>query len=115
MSKFLKSKAREHRKIKVIRKLKKRLVFFNSIVLFVVGMVGVFYLIQINTIASQGYKVDDLKKQIGELQSRNQKLEIKTVELQSILNLENKVAELNMIRSDKVVHIDKTNYTVAVR
>jgi hypothetical protein len=115
MSRFFQSYCRERCKTRKLKRSKGRSAILNLSILVIAGIVGVFYLFQTNFIAIEGYKIDDLKKQISELQAQNRDLELKTIEMQSIVNLEDRVSSLNMVEVGKVSHIDKVSSAVALR
>lgn len=92
-----------------------RSVFLNLIVLIVMCLTGIVYLFQTNFIATEGYKIDVLKKRVSELGAKNRQLEMSALEFQSMLRIENKVAGLNMVDGSQVAHIDQVSSAVAVR
>ncbi len=57
---------------------------------------GVFYIFQVNSSATQGYKIQALEKQVQELRDNNEKLKIREAELRSMYNIEEKTKNLNM-------------------
>lgn len=115
MSKFQLSKTGEKFKKRKNKKTRSKSVFLNFIILIIACAVGIFYFIQTNFIAAEGYKIDDLKSQIAEFDAKNRQLEVRALEFQSMFNIEDKIAELNMIDGSNVAHIDSAGFTVAVR
>lgn len=109
------SKTREKFKTKKMKKKQGRSAFLNLSVLIIMFTLGIVYLIQTNFIATEGYKIDDLKKQISELEAKNRQLEVSALEFQSILNVEGKVAELHMVDGNETAHIDRASSAVAIR
>jgi cell division protein FtsB len=93
---------------------------FNKTVVWVVLLVVLFgslvtYLAQVNTIASKGFALRDLEKQINVLQMENEKLSVQVIELQAMGALNDKVAELNMVPVNKVVYFNGADQVVARR
>jgi hypothetical protein len=115
MSKFPLSKTREKCKKRRLNKRRGRSAVLNLTILILAGIVGIVYLIQTNFIAIEGYKIDELKKRIAELEVQNRRLEVNTLEFQSIPNMGDKMAELGMVEVDNVAHLDHVSSVVAVR
>jgi len=57
---------------------------------------GVFYIFEVNNVATQGYTIRDLEKQAQELRDNNEKLKIREAELRSMYNIEQNSKDLNM-------------------
>ena len=57
---------------------------------------GVFYIFEVNNVATQGYAIQNLEKQAQDLRDSNEKLKIKEAELRSMYNIEEKTKDLNM-------------------
>lgn len=67
---------------------------------FLVALVcalGVFYIFEVNNLATKGYEIDKLEKQLNDLKKENDRLQIEAAELKSMYNIEEKTKELNMI------------------
>ncbi|MFH1564963.1 MAG: hypothetical protein ABIC82_03885 [bacterium] len=102
------------RKIRM-KKKQGRSAFFNLSVLGIACVLGIVYLIQTNFIATEGYKIDDLKNQISKIEAKNRQLEVNALEFQSMFNIGDKIVELNMIDGSQAAHIDRASSIVAVR
>ena len=78
-----------------------------SSILIIVSMLflGFFYILQANSVVSQGYAIRELNNSINELQVENQKLQIKTARLQFPSNLEEIAQRLNMVEVDNMVYL----------
>lgn len=66
----------------------------------IVGLIVIFglaYLIQINNISTQGYKIKDLEKNVAELKISKSELELAALDLQSVAKIQEKMDELGMI------------------
>jgi hypothetical protein len=55
------------------------------------------YLWQTNTLATAGYRIEDLRQQVKDLNQQNENLNIDYVNLQSMDNLENRINQLKMV------------------
>ncbi|KKQ79702.1 MAG: hypothetical protein UT02_C0026G0004 [Parcubacteria group bacterium GW2011_GWC2_38_7] len=75
----------------------------------------VLYLAQVNTIASKGFALRDLQRQIATLQLENEKLSVNVVELKSMNELNAKVADLKMVPITTVAYYKNSEQVVARR
>jgi cell division protein FtsL len=82
---------------------KKFLLFLSVFV--VVFSLGV-YMIQVNNMATKGYEMKILEKQILELKEQNQKYSLELLELQSMQSLRNRVSELSLVEAEKINYLD---------
>ena len=67
---------------------------------------GGFYLYQVNSIASEGFEMQDVQNKIQEYQKEGRDLEIKEVESRSMYNIEKSAKDLNLINSSNVSYIE---------
>lgn len=58
---------------------------------------GVFYIFEVNNLATKGYEIDRMEKQLNELKKENESLQIQAAELKSMYKIEEKTKEFNMI------------------
>jgi len=68
------------------------------------------YLWQINYISEKGYKIKDLENQISLLKEENEKLAISLVQMQSMSDLNGKVASLGMVSVNEIVYLNESAY-----
>ena len=73
------------------------------------------YLLQVNAIAAKGFEIRDLESQVNILDEENEKLSVRVVELKAMTELDDKVAELNMVPIDSIVYYDTAGQVVARR
>lgn len=66
---------------------------------------GVFYIFEVNNVATQGYTIRDLEKQAQDLRNSNEKLKIREAELRSMYNIEERTKNLNMIAPKDVSYM----------
>lgn len=66
---------------------------------------GAFYLYQVNDIATKGYEIRDLQNKIDDLNKEGKKLEIQSVQLRSMDNIEKASQGLNLINSTDVSYV----------
>lgn len=67
---------------------------------------GAFYLYQVNDLATKGYEIKEIEKQIKELKKTNEENKIKEVEFKSMYNIEKATQDLNLVSSDKVSYLE---------
>jgi hypothetical protein len=71
-----------------------------------VVLLGVFYLYQVNDLATKGYEIKDIEKQITSLSEVNKNKRIREVELRSMYNIEKATESLNLVSAKDVTYID---------
>jgi len=86
-------------------------------IVFVVGcvMFGGAYFWQVNSLATRGYEIRDLEKNIQELKRSTQQLQIQAAEEQSLDKVTEKIKQLNMVLPEKVEYLRANNKDVALR
>lgn len=116
MTRFNQSFTPEKNTSNFARKMRKfsKPVLVLFIAAFVLSAV-VFYLLQVNEIATQGFYVRDLEQQISSAKDENAKLQIRMIEMKSMTDLSEKVEQLGMVRVDKMTYYDTSGQVVAVR
>ncbi len=72
------------------------------------------YIIQTNAVATRGYEITTLSKQLKEVQGVNKALELQIAELRTTKALEQRVQELNLVKVHRVDYISPTASAVAV-
>ncbi|MDD4607090.1 MAG: hypothetical protein PHS07_01980 [Patescibacteria group bacterium] len=70
-----------------------------SLILFVV------YLMQVNFLATAGFKIQELKQDIQKLETNNQQLELQAMNLQSISRVKTISQELKMVSLENVDYL----------
>lgn len=109
------SKTQEKCKKRRMKRKRGRSAILNFSILASALVLGIVYLVQTNFIATEGYKIDDLKARISEIEAKNRQLEISALEFQSMSNIEDRIAGLNMVDGSRVSHIDQVSSVVAIR
>ncbi|MFH1822994.1 MAG: hypothetical protein ABH830_04830, partial [Patescibacteria group bacterium] len=74
------------------------------IIIFII-IIGVFYLVTMNDLIVKGFKLQDLKKDIAIIKNENKDLELKVMALESLNNLHEKAAKLNMVAVGEVDYL----------
>lgn len=72
--------------------------------LVIVG--GIFYLYQVNDLATKGYEVKEVENRIKELEEEGKKLRIRETELRSMYTIEKDTEDLNLVNSENISYIE---------
>ncbi len=78
----------------------------NTALLLTVFVIGVFYLSQINALATKGYAIKGLEKQISEFQKEHTKLEHQIARDSSLDALKGRIESLHLVRADRIDYIE---------
>ncbi|OGY42908.1 MAG: hypothetical protein A2Y67_03495 [Candidatus Buchananbacteria bacterium RBG_13_39_9] len=89
----------------------KNKVIILSVLIFICG---IYYLCQINNMATKGYQINELENQTAELKQENKRLQVEITELRSITRLTEKVEELKMVEVSRIEYIKANGATVAL-
>jgi cell division protein FtsL len=73
---------------------------------FIFFILGVFYLYQVNDLATKGYEIRDIEKQIASLSQVNKDNRIKEVELKSMYNIEKTAQSLNLVSTKEITYLN---------
>lgn len=76
---------------------------------------SVAYIARVNSAATTGFQMHDLENKVAVLNTDVQNTEIQIADAGSMNNIEKHLAELNMIKAEKVAYIAKTTVAVAKR
>lgn len=88
-----------------IKPIKTGRITWTLVLVTLICAAGVFYIFEVNNVATQGYTIRDLEKQAQDLRDSNEKLKIKEAELRSMYNIEQRTKDLNMIAPKDVSYL----------
>jgi hypothetical protein len=88
--------------------------FLNVAILAAICLTGVFYLAQINDMATKGFKMKELEEKQTMLKENIKKTELQVADMQSMQKLEERIGNLNMASVAKVQYVSSTG-SVAVK
>jgi|SRR3989338_842273 len=80
-------------------------VFLSLISLILIALFGFFYLSQTSTVATKGYEIKQLEKQLETAKESARDLKLEATELQSLKNLQEKVKQLNFVPTEKIQYV----------
>ena len=79
----------------------------------VIASLAVVYLVQMNQIATIGYSIKKLDAKSVVLAEENKKVELEIIKAQSIANLDEKAAMLNMVPVGQIKYLDGSTFVMA--
>lgn len=80
---------------------KKTILFLTLLII----LFSVLYILQANSAATEGYKIQAYKNEIATLETTNRSLALKLSEVQSLSFLENKIKDLNMVTAEHIEYL----------
>jgi len=83
------------------------------LIIALIFIAGVFYLWQINSLATKGYKFKELEDRVSELREQNKKLELQITELRSTDRITKEVENLQMVEVARVEYLRPDGTAVA--
>ncbi|MBI4600009.1 hypothetical protein HY732_03735 [Candidatus Uhrbacteria bacterium] len=86
-----------------------------GVLLTVLGF-SLVYLVQVNALATKGYEIKEIQQTITEQKKANERISLDIIQAQSIQNLQKKMDDLKLVRSEKIEYIDASaSVATAVR
>jgi hypothetical protein len=70
---------------------------FNKIIIFIIIIIGVYYVTGINDLTVKGFKLQELKQQANKLTEENKSYELETLTLKSYNSLTKKINDMKMV------------------
>jgi len=89
----------------------KNLVIFVFILTVAIGLC---YLVQVNSLATKGYKIKDLEERVADLRTKNKSLELEITELRSTERISREVENLEMVAVARVEYLRPNGTSVAI-
>lgn len=87
--------------------------FVNCSLVLTLAVVGIGYLVAINSLATKGYTIKFLQSQIAVEKRQNQQLQLKGIEAGSLGSVQERIAALQLVRSERIEYLN--NSSVAQR
>lgn len=81
-------------------------VTLSFILVTLVCAAGVFYIFEVNNLATKGYEIRNLENQLNKSQKENETLRIQEAELKSMYKIEEKTKDLNMVVPKDVSYLN---------
>jgi cell division protein FtsB len=80
--------------------------YLAFVLVVLIGLSGMFYLFQVNKLATMGYAIDENQKKLEKLRQEKRELEIKIAGLKSVYRFENKYEINNMTKPKKISYME---------
>ncbi|MEK7123027.1 MAG: hypothetical protein AAB855_04195, partial [Patescibacteria group bacterium] len=77
-------------------------------VLLTLGAFFVVYLVQVNTLATKGYAIRELERNIVTQKKDNERLQLEIIEKQSMSTLHNKITALGLVDAGRIEYLIQT-------
>lgn len=87
----------------------------NIALLVGIAVIGFGYLAEINGLATKGYEIKELQKQVTRLQDENKKLQMHSIETQSFAAIKPKIESMKLVQSDTVEYLESTSAVATLR
>lgn len=87
----------------------------RSTLLVSVMFLSVAYMVRINSVSASGYEIHNLEKQVNELNSQVQNLQIKVADAGSMSNIEKRLPELNLVAVTKIQNLSNASAVAMAR
>lgn len=85
----------------------------NIIVAILIAVVGVGYLVEVNSLATRGYQIKDLETQLADLKQDQSDLQLDALSLQSMGTVSGKISGLDMVAAGQADYLSQTPVAVA--
>ena len=76
---------------------------------------GLLYLVEINSISTKGYDINDLEKNVRLLERENEKLEVEIASFSSMNSIQTRLQGMNFVPADDIKYVSVQNGAVARR
>lgn len=106
MSKFFQLTKDMPKPIKKAKKIKtNKIPFINLVICSLIIVASLAYIIEVNGLVASSYQIKDLQGRIDELAQDSRTLKLKSLELQSMDRIQDKISQLNMVEAGKVEYL----------
>ncbi|MCF6276675.1 MAG: hypothetical protein L3J07_02380 [Candidatus Magasanikbacteria bacterium] len=80
----------------------------RALLFCLIAFFGIMYLGSVNSVATKGYQIADLEKQLVSLERENDKLSFEISQYRSMHSIQDRLQELEMIPISKIDYVDVT-------
>ncbi len=87
----------------------------RATLLVFLSIFGVLYLLRTSAVATNGYEINNLEKQINVLQEDNQKLELEIADNRSMKSIQERLNGMELVAADSVEYAALISAAVARR
>jgi len=89
--------------------------FFWILSFLLIGALLVFYIFQVTAFITAGYQVQNYQGKINDLERQNKFLEIGSVRINSLENIERRAQELGFVKINKINYIQALEYLAVTK
>jgi len=91
---------------KELRNCKKSIKYIAGFLVFLIIAFMLTYCLEVNSLATTGYKIRNFKKELGNLENINKELQIEISNLKSIDALQLATYNLKMVKASSIEYVD---------
>lgn len=89
-------------------------IVLSLIIFLFISILGFIYFLQTNSLVSQGYLIRKYQQEINALKEEHQKLQIESIQSQSLMKIQEVVQNLNLIPVKEVSYLKSVEGKVVV-
>lgn len=97
-----------------LRNCKKSTKYIAGFLIFLIIAFMFIYCLEVNSLATTGYKIRNFKKELGDLENINKDLQIEISNLKSIDALQLAIYNLNMVKASNIEYVDLDTATAMI-
>ncbi|MBI4250550.1 hypothetical protein HY622_03100 [Candidatus Uhrbacteria bacterium] len=102
-------------KEKKVDSASKKIYRINLALILTISAIGVWYLAQINSLATKGYTIKNLEKEIAEQVKERERLEVVIAKESSIAALQQRMNALHLVPSNAIVYLEPQKSVAVAR
>lgn len=87
----------------------------RATLLIFLAIFGVLYLLRTSAVATNGYEINNLEKQVNALQEDNQKLELEIADNRSMKSIQERLNGMGLVVTDSMEYVTLISTAVARR
>jgi hypothetical protein len=93
----------------------KRFILLNSSLILAIFLTIFLYLLEVNFISINSFKINELKKTLEDLKFNNQLISLEVSEVGSTKNLDFEIKKLNFVKAEKADYLNLPITSVAIK
>lgn len=87
--------------------------FLNKTIFIIILGLGIAYIVDMNSLSTQGFALNDLKEKRNQLAAENEQLELNAMSYSSYKSITKRVNEMKMVAANDVEYVDSSSAMVA--
>lgn len=77
----------------------------RGVLFAILAVFGILYIVKTTSFASTGYEINNLEKQVDQLENEIQKINIEVADFSSINNIKTRLSGLDMVTAEKIKYL----------